>query len=81
MKTQLNPSIFSRGSEKSRDRIAPRTYQTPITSPPERHISWLSSYDEEWTTFVSEHLIHKTRPGIHNDEPEVLPRVWNCPHS
>ena len=52
----------------------------PAVNPPERHNSWFKSYDEEWEAFVEEHSILKNRPGINSDEPEPLPRVWNCPH-
>lgn len=52
----------------------------PPVAAPERHDNWFKSYDEEWEAFVEEHAIHKTRPGINGEEPEPLPRVWNCPH-
>lgn len=53
---------------------------TSVVDPPTRPHTWFNSYNEEWEAFVEEQAIHKRRPGINNDEPEPLPRVWNCPH-
>ncbi len=55
-------------------------HRTPTVDPPERHLSWFDSYDEEWEAFVEQQSIRKNKPGINHDEPEPLPRVWNCPH-
>ena len=47
--------------------------------PPARRKTWFNSYDEEWAAFLAESSLKKTRPGINNDAPETLPRVWNSP--
>ena len=53
---------------------------TPAVDPPERHLGWFSSYDEEWVAFVKEHESRRTHSGFFPSEPEALPRVWNCPN-
>lgn len=80
MKTNLNQIAYGRGSDTRQNHaVSGASHQIPAVSPPERHVSWFSNYDEEWAAFVNEHSISKTRPGINNEEPEPLPRVWNCP--
>jgi len=48
---------------------------------PARRKTWFNSYDEEWAAFFAANSIRKSRPGIHGEDPEALPRVWNIPHS
>lgn len=46
---------------------------------PSRDKNGFRSYDEEWAAFLAESSIKKSRPGINNEVPEALPRVWNNP--
>jgi hypothetical protein len=48
--------------------------------PPVKRKTWFSSYNEEWAAFLAEKSRMKSRPGLSESEPELLPRVWNCPH-
>jgi hypothetical protein len=48
--------------------------------PPVKRKTWFSSYNEEWAAFLAEKSKMKSRPGLNESEPELLPRVWNCPH-
>lgn len=80
MKTNYDQLTDGRILNKSYGQSEPGIHPIPAVDPPERHTTWFNSYDEEWEAFVEDHAIHKTRPGICSDEPEPLPRVWNCPH-
>ena len=55
------------------------------TTPPEdsfsRCMPWISDYDEEWTSFIEQHSMHECWASKNDSETEVLPRVWNLPHS
>ncbi len=80
MKTNYDQLTDGRMMKAPLGQFEPGIRSIPAVDPPEQHHSWFNSYDEEWQAFVEEHTIHKTRPGINGDEPEALPRVWNCPH-
>ena len=60
-------------------RTSAKNLKVSSVDPPAIHRTWLTSYDEEWAAFLAESSLKKTRPGINNDEPEPLPRVWNTP--
>lgn len=81
MKTKDDQPADGRISDLTPGHAAPETRRVSAVDPPKRHQSWFSSYNEEWEAFIEEHAIQKNRPGINNDEPESLPRVWNCPHT
>jgi len=42
---------------------------------------WISDYDEEWTSFIKHRSMHECWTSTNDSETEVLPRVWNLPHS
>ena len=56
-------------------------HKVSAVGPPARRTTWFTSYDEEWAAFLAESSLRKSHPGINNEAPEVLPRVWNCPHA
>ena len=80
MKTKYDQLADGRIMNKPHGQSEPGIHAIPAVDPPERRNNWFSSYDEEWEAFVEERAILKNRPGINSDEPEPLPRVWNCPH-
>ncbi|MES2661379.1 MAG: hypothetical protein V4689_22350 [Verrucomicrobiota bacterium] len=80
MKTNQDQLADGRMMNKQHGQSEPGIQRISAVDPPERRNTWFNSYDEEWEAFVEEHAIHKNRPGINGDEPEPLPRVWNCPH-
>ena len=80
MKTNYDQLADGRIMNRIPGQSEPGVHAIPTVDPPERRNNWFSSYDEEWEAFVEEHAILKNRPGINGDEPEALPRVWNCPH-
>lgn len=61
-------------------KMNPKFHKAATVSPPARRKTWFNSYDEEWAAFLAENSIKKSRPGIHSEDPEALPRVWNIPH-
>lgn len=61
-------------------RMQPKIHKATDVGPPARRQTWFNSYDEEWAAFLTESSIKKCRPGINNEDPETLPRVWNIPH-
>lgn len=56
------------------------SHKVSSVDPPVKRKTWFNSYDEEWAALLSENSRCKTRPGINNEIPEALPRVWNIPH-
>ncbi len=58
----------------------PENTKVAPVDPPATRKSWYSNYDEEWADFLARSTKNKKRPGINNEEPESLPRVWNTPH-
>ncbi len=49
--------------------------------PPAQRKTWYKDYDEEWAVFLAEKSLGKSKSDLNNDDPEMLPRVWNSPHS
>ncbi len=80
MNTNIEQPDARRTAGRSGGLTATGVQSTPAVDPPERHLSWFSSYDEEWVALVKEHEIRRTHCAVHPGEPETLPRVWNCPH-
>ena len=59
----------------------PKFHKVSAVSPPAKRTTWFNSYDEEWAAFLAESSLKKSHPGINNEAPETLPRVWNCPQA
>lgn len=71
------PRLKAAPAAKNRSKI----HKASSVGPPARRKTWFNSYDEEWAAFLAQSSIKKSRPGIHGEEPETLPRVWNIPHN
>jgi hypothetical protein len=69
------------GLSRTGPAAAPGLPQSSPVDPPERHINWLSSYDEEWAKFVHKQSLQRTSSGFNHRDPDARPRVWNCPMS
>jgi hypothetical protein len=54
-------------------------HKVVAVDPPVKRKTWFNSYDEEWAAFLAAESMKKSRPGFNSNEPELLPRVWNCP--
>lgn len=70
----------SQGSATASFGSTSATLAVPFSQPlPSRDKNGFRTYDEEWAAFLAERSIRKSRPGINNEVPEALPRVWNNP--
>jgi len=80
MKTNYDQPAGRRISDAKRGDLAEYEFRRiPAVDASEQHLSWFSSYDEEWEAFVKKQALLKNRAGFSSNEPESLPRVWNCP--
>ncbi len=79
MKTNPELSAAGRNSDRQSGLAATHAQMHSVVDPPTGPHTWFNSYNEEWEAFVEDQAIHKKRPGINHEEPEPLPRVWNCP--
>lgn len=77
-----NPDQFA-GPRLKADSSAknnPKSHKVSSVGPPASRKAWFSNYDEEWAAFLAKNALKKSHPGINNEDPEALPRVWNSPH-
>jgi hypothetical protein len=73
----------------SRVRIDSNTPNILSVDPPAQSKNWMNSqdakwinhYDEEWAAFIKEHAMKKTSATLSTTIDQLLPRVWNRPHS
>jgi hypothetical protein len=57
-----------------------KSHKVSSVGPPASRKAWFNNYDEEWAAFLAKSALKKSHPGINNEDPETLPRVWNSPH-
>ena len=81
MKATPDPSAGPRLKAAPAAKIHPKFHKASSVGSPASRKTWFKSYDEEWAAFLAQSSSKKSRPGIHNEEPEALPRVWNIPHN
>ena len=56
-------------------------HKASSVAPAARCTTWFNSYDEEWAALLAESSLKKSHPGLKNNDPETLPRVWNSPYA
>lgn len=44
-------------------------------------MTWIADYDKEWMSFIEQHSVHECWASKDGSDADVLPRVWNLPHS